>query len=186
MVHQIFNCCIVHPTRCTLREKGYAVIIQPCPPISQYAHWKHDQVWWLSPRHTPPNLWGKLNSTPLSGISESIYNLDNLLIRYPSWSTPPPCLPALVLLWSIAASRPLIEIVTDFPNLSHTFPMPDNSSGIIYHYIDDVRPICVDMNDNAKWCPMAVALTIYAFDQLIRSFEPLPWNVLLVLVKLYR
>jgi hypothetical protein len=63
------------------------------------------------------------------------------------------------------------------------FPMLDNSSGITDCYIDDLRPICVDIEDNAERCAAVVALTIDVFDRPLGEHQPLPWDVLLPLTK---
>jgi hypothetical protein len=62
--------------------------------------------------------------------------------------------------------------------------VPVSDHGKADNYIDDMTPVCVDINDNAERCATAAALVFDFLSRPLNTNEPLPREVLLSMVKL--
>jgi hypothetical protein len=61
--------------------------------------------------------------------------------------------------------------------------MPQNDRGIVDVYLDDLPPVCVDINDNAERCAAAVPLAIHIMGRPVEPSEPIPRDELLSIKK---
>jgi hypothetical protein len=125
---------------------------------------------------------GKPNPALLSGVSESICDLANILIKEESWtpdSLTPCYLGLLPNLDCISRSEPMAKARALATSL------PDNSTGITDCYINDIPPIYVDEGSNVERCAEAIALAIYVFYRPVSQDEPIVCDIIMSLTKLF-